>query len=109
MARKYNGVQSVLLQKNSNCIFSSCGNHTLNLVGVDCAESCKEAVTYFGTIQQMYNLFSSSPQRWEILKNHLPVSLHGMPKALLHNAAQSGVNSRQPCITAIHLSPMQNW
>ncbi|XP_065664572.1 uncharacterized protein LOC136086215 [Hydra vulgaris] len=28
----------------------------------------------------MYNLFSSSPQRWEILKQHLPVSLHGMSK-----------------------------
>ncbi|XP_065682505.1 uncharacterized protein LOC136095772 [Hydra vulgaris] len=28
----------------------------------------------------MYNLFSSSPQRWAILKQHLPVSLHGMSK-----------------------------
>ena len=80
MAGKYNGVQAVLIQQNPNCMFSSCENHSLNLVGVDCAESCKEAVTYFGTIQQMYNLFSSSPQRWEILKQHLPVSLHGMSK-----------------------------
>ena len=80
MAGKYNGVQAVLIQQNPNGMLSSCGNHSLNLVGVDCAESCKEAVTYFGTIQQMYNLFSSSPQRWEILKQHLPVSLHGMSK-----------------------------
>lgn len=80
MAGKYKGVQAVLLQHNSNCIFSSCGNHTLNLVGVDCAESCKEAMTYFGTIQQMYNLFSCSPRRWEILKQYLPVSLQGMSK-----------------------------
>ncbi|XP_065684804.1 uncharacterized protein LOC136096979 [Hydra vulgaris] len=80
MARKYNGVQAVLIQLNLNCMFSSCGNHSLNLVGVGCAESCKEAVTYFRTIQQMYNLFSSSPQRWEIIKKHLPVSLHGMSK-----------------------------
>ncbi|XP_053893227.1 uncharacterized protein LOC128841815 [Malaclemys terrapin pileata] len=80
MAGKYKGVQAVLLEHNSNCIFSSCGNHTLNLVSVDCAESCKEAITYFGTVQQMYNLFSSSPQRWEILKKYLLVSLHGMSK-----------------------------
>ena len=80
MAGKYNGVLAVLIQQNPNCMFSSCGNHSLNLVSVDCAESCKEAVTYTGTIQQMYNLFSSSPQRWEILKQHLPVSLHRMSK-----------------------------
>ncbi|XP_047139130.1 uncharacterized protein LOC124815034 [Hydra vulgaris] len=80
MAGKYNGGQAVLIQQNLNCMFSSCGNHSLNLVGVDCAESCKEAVTYFGTIQQTHNLLSSSLQRWEILKQHLPVSLHGMSK-----------------------------
>lgn len=43
MSGRYNGVQAVLREVNSNCIFSSFGNHTLNLVGVDCAESCKEA------------------------------------------------------------------
>ncbi|CAM4709108.1 unnamed protein product [Lepidochelys kempii] len=80
MAGKYKGVQAVLLEHNSNCIFSSCGNHTLNLVGVDCAESCTEAITYFGTVQQIYNLFRSSPQRWEILKQYLRVSQHGMSK-----------------------------
>ncbi|XP_065662742.1 zinc finger MYM-type protein 1-like [Hydra vulgaris] len=69
-------------QAYDNCanMAGNCGNYSLNLVGVDCAESCKEAVTYFGTIQQIYNLFSSSPQRWEILKQHFPVSLHGMSK-----------------------------
>lgn len=60
MAGKYNGVQAILLEHNFNCIYSSCGNHTLNLVGVDCTKSCKEAITYFGTVQQMYNLFSSN-------------------------------------------------
>ena len=32
------------------------------------------------TIQKMFNVFISSPQRWEILKEHLPVSLHKMSK-----------------------------
>ena len=41
MSGKYNGVQAVLKEekKNQNCVLSSCGNHTLNLVGTDCAGS----------------------------------------------------------------------
>lgn len=80
MAGKYSGAQAILKEKNENCIFSSCANHTLNLVGTDCAEACSEAITFFGIIQKMFNVFSSSPQRWEILKEHLPVSLHKMSK-----------------------------
>ncbi|XP_065650752.1 uncharacterized protein LOC136078864 [Hydra vulgaris] len=80
MAGKYKGVQAVLLEENPNCMFASFGNHTLKFVGVDCAESCKEAILYFGIVQQMYNFFSSSPQRWEILKQHVPASLHGISK-----------------------------
>ncbi|KAF2897359.1 hypothetical protein ILUMI_08815 [Ignelater luminosus] len=41
MAGKYNSVQAVLLRENSNCTFSVCENHALNLVGVDSAKSCK--------------------------------------------------------------------
>ena len=59
----YKGVQALLQEVNSSFLFSPCGNHTLNLVSCDCAESCKEAITYFKTIQEMYNFCSSSPQR----------------------------------------------
>lgn len=41
-------------------------------------ETCKEAILYFGRIQQMYNFFSSSPQRWEILKKVVKFSLHSI-------------------------------
>jgi hypothetical protein len=77
---QYKCVQAILLERNPNCILSSCGNHTLNLVGVDSVESCKKAILYLGRIQQMYNFFSSSPRRWEILKKHVPVSLHAISK-----------------------------
>ena len=46
MAGKYIGVQALLTEENEECIFCSCANHTLNLVGVDCAKSCTEAVTF---------------------------------------------------------------
>ena len=39
MAGAYKGVQAVLHEVNSSCLFSPCGNHSLNLVSCDCAES----------------------------------------------------------------------
>ena len=81
MAGKTNGVQAVLLRKNKNCFFSGCGNHTLNLIGVHSAECCNDAITYFGVVQQIYNFFSASPRRWEVLKKHLGnYSLHNISK-----------------------------
>jgi len=101
MAGKYNGVQALLLLENSNCTFSSCGNHTLNLVGVDSAESCKEAIKFFGTIQQVYNFFSSSPKRWEVLKKHL----HGIS---LHNISKTRWSARIDAVkpVALHLKSL---
>ncbi|XP_047132442.1 uncharacterized protein LOC124811172 [Hydra vulgaris] len=78
MARKYNGVQAKILQLCPLALFSPCGCHTLNLVGNDAAECIPEAVTFFGTIQTVYNFFSSSPKRWEILSKHINCSLKGM-------------------------------
>ena len=78
MAGKYNGVQAKILQLCPLALFSPCGCHTLNLVGNDATECIPEAVTFFGTIQTVYNLFSSSPKRWEILSKHINCSLKGM-------------------------------
>ena len=59
-------------------IFSPCGYHTHNLCGNDAAECLPEDITYFGTVQMIYNLFSSSPKWWELLKKCIGCSLHGM-------------------------------
>ena len=50
-------------------------NHTLNLVVVDSANSSTEALTFFGVLTRLYVLFSSSAQRWEILKKHVELSI----------------------------------
>jgi len=50
MVGKYNG--------NNNCTFSGCGNHTLNLVGVDSAEFCNVAIFFVLTVHQIFNFFS---------------------------------------------------
>ena len=75
MSGKYNGARAVITAEYADCLYSSCANHTLNLVGVECAKSCRDAVTFFGVIQRLYTIFSGSPTRWEILK-HIGVSLH---------------------------------
>jgi len=41
------------------------------LVGVRAAECVTEAVSYFQFVQKLYNLFSSSTYRWNIMKKCL--------------------------------------
>ena len=59
-------------------IYSPCGAHSLNLCGVHAAECCPAVITFFGIVQKLYNIFSSSPQRWDILKKHVGCSIHSM-------------------------------
>ena len=72
------GVQAQILEMCPAAIFSPCGCHTLNLCGNDAAECIPESITFFGTLQTIYSLFSSSPKRWEILTNRIGCSLHGI-------------------------------
>ena len=78
MTGKYNGVQKHILNLNSLAIFSPCGCHSLNLCGAEAAACCKHAITYFGVVQTVYNLFSSSPHRWEILLDEFGGTLKGL-------------------------------
>ena len=102
MAGKYRGVQAILKDKNPKWLFAPCGNHTLNLVGVNSAETCVEAVTLFGSILKLFNIFSFSTSRWKILKKHVPVSLHPMSKTRW--------SARLDCVkpVAAHLDGVQN-
>lgn len=76
MSGAYNGAQSHILDSNPLCIFSPCGCHSLNLCGIDAAACSKEATTFFGVVQTVYNLFSCSPTRWEMLTKNIGSSLH---------------------------------
>ncbi|KAJ8867944.1 hypothetical protein PR048_031753 [Dryococelus australis] len=71
------GVQKRLLDLNSRVFFMPCGNHSLNLVVNDAALSSPIAEDYFGIIQQIFNFFSSSTLRWNILvKPHQLLQYH---------------------------------
>ena len=76
MAPKKSTLFKAILKNNPLAIFSPCGCHSLNLCGVHSAECCPQVITFFGVVQKLYNLFSSSPQRWEILTSSVGCSLH---------------------------------
>ena len=77
MSGRYNGAQNILKQENPLCTFSPCGCHSLNLCGAKSALCCKDAITFFGTIQTIYCIFSASPKRWAILVRNIGISPHG--------------------------------
>lgn len=75
MAGKYNGVQAVICRKNELATFIPCAAHSLNRIGVHAAETSPTMISFFGTVQKVFNFFSSSVSRWEKLTNVLKVTL----------------------------------
>ncbi|XP_077263727.1 zinc finger MYM-type protein 1-like [Temnothorax americanus] len=73
MAGHKSGVHQRISEKNNLAIFVNCNNHSLNLVGVHAAKQDIMMVTFFGVIEALYVFFSHSTQRWEKLKNAVPV------------------------------------
>lgn len=75
MSGKVKGVQAEIKKINPLATYSPCASHSLNLVGVQAAESCPDVSTFFGCLNRLYNLFSASPERWAILKSQTGCSL----------------------------------
>ena len=78
MSGSYKGAQAHIQQINPLAKFVPCACHSLNLCGVHAAECCPEVITFFGVVQKLYNIFSSSQQRWEILTKSIGCSLHNL-------------------------------
>ncbi|XP_059650076.1 uncharacterized protein LOC132295820 [Cornus florida] len=71
MKGKHKGVQKRLLDINPKACYTPCGCHSLNLALCDMANSCSKASSFFGVVQRMYSLFSSSTKRWKVLTNNV--------------------------------------
>jgi hypothetical protein len=80
MRGKINGVKARILEKNRCALFSPCGAHSLNRVGINAAKINSNVITFFGNIDSFYCLFAHSPARWEVLKKHVPLSLQSLSK-----------------------------
>ena len=63
MKGKHQGVQKRLLDINPRAFYTPCGCHNLNLVLCDMANSCPKAISFFGVVQRIYSLFSSSTKQ----------------------------------------------
>jgi hypothetical protein len=72
MKEKHQGVQKRLLEINPRALYMPCACHNLNLTLCDMAQSCTKAISFFGVIQRIYVLFSSSTKRWKILIDNVP-------------------------------------
>ena len=71
MKGKKQGVQKRILDINPKVFYTPCGCHNLNLVLCDMANSCPKTISFFGVVQRIYTLFSSSTKRWKILQNNV--------------------------------------
>ncbi|KAK4873255.1 hypothetical protein RN001_015284 [Aquatica leii] len=67
MSGIHSGVQTRIKAINLNAQYVACSNHTLNLVGVHAASVAVNSVTFFGTMDKVFNNFSSSTHRWKVL------------------------------------------
>eukprot|EP00731_Ephydatia_muelleri_P022003 Em0014g594a len=71
MSGKYSGVQARVLEENNKASYIPCMAHSLNLSGVSAAESCVNAVSFFGFVEKLYAFFSASTHRWNLLRTVL--------------------------------------
>ncbi|KAK4591761.1 hypothetical protein RGQ29_016274 [Quercus rubra] len=71
MKGKKQGVQKRIIDINPRAFYIPCGCHNLNLVLCDVANSCPKAISFFGVVQRIYTLFSSSTKRWKILQDNV--------------------------------------
>ena len=78
MSGLYSGVQSRIKTINPLANYVPCSAHSLNLVGTCAAESVTEAVDFFSTLQELYNFFTVSTHRWEILVQHTSLRLKSL-------------------------------
>ena len=68
MSGTYSGVQARFHQVNHLAEWVPCAAHSLNLVGTAAAESCTDAVRFFGIVQRLYTFLSASPQVVETVR-----------------------------------------
>ncbi|XP_073120344.1 uncharacterized protein [Henckelia pumila] len=90
MRRRHNDVQKRLLEINHRAFYTPCDCHCLNLAQVDMVECCSKSKSFFGVLQRIYTLFSSSKKKWKIFKDKVS-SLTIKP--LSHTRWESNVKS----------------
>jgi len=81
MSGLFNGVRAHIEAVNALATYIPCAAHSLNLVGSSAANCCSAVRFFFDFVQKLYSFFSSSTQRWGLLRKHFPSSIP-VPKQL---------------------------
>lgn len=68
MSGKYSGLQACLKKENELAVYVPCVGHSLNLVGECSVNENIHSANFFYLLQNLYNFFSSSTHRWNILQ-----------------------------------------
>lgn len=63
MSRKHKSVQRRVHELNPRAFYTPCGAHSRNLALCDMVNCYSKVVSFFGVIQRIYTLFSSSTKR----------------------------------------------
>ncbi|XP_015120741.1 zinc finger MYM-type protein 1-like [Diachasma alloeum] len=102
MAGKYKGMQALSIEKNLLAIFVACCGHSLNLVGKAAANSCAFAVHFINFVQNIYTVFTATPERYAILvaklskdgsQFHVPKNLSDTRWSCRADATKALINS----------------
>ena len=84
MSGIYSGLQARIKAINPLAFYIPCAAHSANLSGSQPAECCRESVTFFDFLQSIFNFFSSSTQRWNLL-----LSFFGPKSSTLKSLSQT--------------------
>ena len=95
MSGHISGLQKRLLDINPKATFFNCDNHSLNLAALHSSQVDPTIVTFFGTVQELFNFFAHSPQRWAKLKEA------GIGSLKMESSTRW--SAREEATTAIHL------
>lgn len=96
MSGKYSGLQTRIKEKCEFATFIPCAGHSLNLVGVHAAGCVPEVSQFFEIVQKVYNFFSGSTHRWNMLTEHLG------SKKVVKSLSQTRWSARADAVSALH-------
>ena len=85
MSGAYSGLQARIKQQSPLAEYIPCAAHSLNLVGSAAAECCTATVVFFGFVQELYNYFSVSAYRWNILKQFMAKKRYASGEIFIRN------------------------
>ncbi|XP_042755341.1 uncharacterized protein LOC111916269 [Lactuca sativa] len=97
---KHQGVQKQFHEINPRSFSMACASRSLNLTISDLAHSCDKAVSLFGVLQRIFELFLSSSKRCKIL-------LDNVPNLTMKSLSKTRCESRRKIVKAIRFHAPQ--